>query len=114
MKKLTREQVIEEIIQNLYELEDETLLGDTLRDGFKGYNNYTDKELISQYKIVFETEIEIPRQSLTRAEICEKLNADFDSNHNHESFPSTYEHYTDRELANEFYRTFHYRISFTK
>lgn len=59
MKQLTREAVIDALINIRLELEDDTLLYDILKEGTKGYDNLSNEELQAEYLIDVAEEVEI-------------------------------------------------------
>lgn len=65
-KEMTREQLIELLIDNYIdtiqcdnEQGDQSILYSYLDTGFKGFSNYTDSELIQEYKELYQLDIKI-------------------------------------------------------
>ena len=65
-KEMTREQLIEVLINNYIdtiqcdnEQCDQSILYSYLDNGFKGFSNYTNDELIQEYTELYQTDIKI-------------------------------------------------------
>jgi hypothetical protein len=65
-KEMTREQLIEVLINNYIdtiqcdnEQGDQSILYSYLDNGFKGFSNYTNDELIQEYTELYQTDIKI-------------------------------------------------------
>ncbi len=66
MRKITKEQAISDLVDNDikdiakgYECGDNSYINDIMSDGFSGYWNFTDEELITEYKETLGVEIEL-------------------------------------------------------
>ena len=59
MKQLTREVVIDALIDIRLKLEDETMLYDVLKEGTIGYDNLTNEELEAEYLVDITEEVKI-------------------------------------------------------